>query len=200
MLFILRTIWTLYTFAARILRQLLVWVQRPQFASHGSKFSFDPWGFYTFGTISVGDDVDLGHRPVLMAARSEIRIGNKVIFGPNVTIIGGRHNTSVVGQFMRDVTQKRPTDDLGVTIENDVWVASRAIILRGVTVGRGAVIGAGAVVTRNVPPYALVAGVPARVVNFRWDVDTILEHERALYAPDKRLSRESLLQIQTSSR
>jgi carbonic anhydrase/acetyltransferase-like protein (isoleucine patch superfamily) len=86
-------------------------------------------------------------------------------------------------------------------IEDDVWIGTRAIILHGVTVHRGAVVGAGAVVGRSVPPYAVVCGVPARVVRFRWDVDTILVHEAALYPPNARLTREALERtraIQTS--
>jgi len=61
----------------------------------------------------------------------------------------------------------------GVSIGNDVWVGARAIILSGVTVGDGAVIGAGAVVTRSVPPYAIVAGNPARLLRYRFDETTI---------------------------
>lgn len=56
---------------------------------------------------------------------------------------------------------------------NDVWVGHGAIIIAGVTVGDGAVVGAGAVVTKDVPPYAIVGGVPARVIRYRFDEETI---------------------------
>lgn len=65
----------------------------------------------------------------------------------------------------------------GITIGNDVWIGYEAVILSGVTVGDGAVIGARAVVTRDVPPYAVVGGVPARVIRSRFDeaaVQTLL--------------------------
>jgi acetyltransferase-like isoleucine patch superfamily enzyme len=186
----------LYHFASKAWRRMLMYLYRPMFAAHGRNFRFDPFGAYTFATISVGDDVNLGVEPILMAAKSTITIGNKVMFGPQVMLIGGVHNTSVVGQFMFDVTEKCPDDDRGVVIEDDVWVGARAMILQGVVVGRGSIVGAGAVVTKSVPPYAVVAGVPARVVKFRWDVDTILRHEEALYPPERRLAREALLRIQ----
>jgi acetyltransferase-like isoleucine patch superfamily enzyme len=56
-----------------------------------------------------------------------------------------------------------------VVIGNDVWIGTGAIILRGLSVGDGAVIGAGAVVTKDVPPYAIVAGNPARVIKYRFE-------------------------------
>jgi acetyltransferase-like isoleucine patch superfamily enzyme len=99
---------------------------------------------------------------------------------------------------MADITEaeKLPENDLDVVIEDDVWIGTRAIILHGVTIGRGAIIGAGAVVTKNVPPYAIVGGVPAKIIKFRWDVATILWHEAALYPQQQRLSRNVLEQWQ----
>ena len=61
----------------------------------------------------------------------------------------------------------------GIIIGDDVWIGYRATILDGVTIGQGAVVAAGAVVTKNVPPYAVVAGIPARVVRKRFDEETI---------------------------
>ena len=60
-----------------------------------------------------------------------------------------------------------------INIGNDVWIGERAMILNGVTIGDGAVIGAGAVVTKDIPPYAVAAGVPARVVKYRFSEDII---------------------------
>lgn len=173
-------------------RRFRMYLIRPLFGSHGRNFLFDPDGCYTYQNIHVGDDVSLGWRPTVLAALSEIRIGSKVMFGPNVSIIGGGHNTSVQGQFMSDVRVKTGNEDLGVVIQDDVWIGAHAIILRGVTVGRGSVVGAGAVVTRSVPPYCVVGGNPAAVIRFRWDVKTILTHEAVLYPPEERLSFELL--------
>ena len=169
----------------------------PLFGAHGKNFRFDPDGVYTHSSIYVGDDVFLGIRPVLVAAYARIQIGSKVMFGPEVTIRGGTHTTTYVGKFMTDLQrhEKRPEDDRGVVIEDDVWVGTRAIILHGVTIGRGAIVAAGAVVTNDVPRYAIVGGSPARVLKFRWDVDEILQHEKTLYSPDARMTREDIARL-----
>ncbi len=60
-----------------------------------------------------------------------------------------------------------------VTIGNDVWIGTRAVIMDGVTVGDGAVIGTNAIVTKDVPPYAIVVGVPAKILRYRFDEKTI---------------------------
>ena len=65
-----------------------------------------------------------------------------------------------------------------VTVGNDVWIGHGAVIMPGVSVGNGAVIGSNAVVTRDVPPYAIAVGVPAKVVRMRFDVSTIARLEK----------------------
>ncbi|NLG26918.1 MAG: acyltransferase, partial [Chloroflexi bacterium] len=70
----------------------------------------------------------------------------------------------------------RPMRDQGVArepivIEDDCWIASGAIVLAGVTIGRGSVVAAGSVVTHDVPPYSVVAGMPARVLRSRRDTN-----------------------------
>lgn len=175
-----------------------MYVLLPLFKSHGHNVRFDPDGQYTFRTISLGSDVSLGLGALLMADRARIRIGSKVMFGPHVTIIAGNHNTDVVGRAMFDVHAKRERDDIGVIIEDDVWIGSRAVILDGVTIGRGAIVGAGAVVTKNIPPYSLVVGSPAKLARFRWDVETIQRHEAALYPIESRIPTEVLNHLQTT--
>ncbi len=167
---------------------------RSAFKKYGKNFRFDPDGVYSFQTIEVGNNVNLGYRPILLAPRSRIIIGNDVMFGPEVTIRGGNHRIDLLGRTMISITneEKRLEDDLGVVIEDDVWIGTRAIILHGVTIGRGAVVAAGAVVNKSVPPYAIVGGIPARVLKFRFDIETILEHEHLLYPPSRRLTRTVL--------
>jgi len=171
-------------------------ILRPAFSRYGKHFIFDPNAFYSYSNIEVGNDVSIGGGAVFLATKSKIIIGNKVMFGPNVIVIGGDHNASMIGKFMYDVTDKRPQDDQNVVIEDDVWVGSRAIILKGVRVGRGSIVAAGSVVTRDVLPYTIVAGNPAKIISYRFsDIETILKHDAILYPVGGRISHEDLQEI-----
>ena len=164
---------------------------KPLFMKKGKNLRIWPDGIYSFKNIQIGNNVNLGFRPIIMATKSKIIIGDHVMFGPEVMIIGGNHRYDFIGKFMDEIndSQKRPEDDIGVIIEDDVWIGARVIVLDGVRIGRGSVIGAGSVVTKDIPPYSICAGVPARVLKFRWDIDTILKHEALMYPADKRLPR-----------
>ena len=184
----------------KILRLVQMKLYSVLFGSHGERFRFDPEGDYSFRNIFVGRDVNLGVRPIMIAELSQIKIGSGVMFGPEVMIIGGGHNTGVIGRRMIDVSQKTGNEDLGVVIQDDVWVGARAIILRGVTVGRGAIVGAGAVVTKSVPSYSVVGGNPAEVISFRFTVAEIMQHEISLYSEFERLRAEDLERLQGDRR
>lgn len=187
--------WLLYSFL-RGSRRGREWFMQSLFASRGKHLRFDPDGYYTYKNVHLGDNVIIGRGATLMAAESRIIIGNKVMFGPEVMLIAGNHNTSIAGKAMADVKHKRPEDDQDIVLEDDVWVGARATILKGVIVRRGAIIGAGSVVTREVPPYAVVAGNPAKIIRFRWTPDEILAHERVLYPPARRLTQQFLEESQ----
>ena len=143
---------------------------------------------FTYRNLTIGNDVYIGPHALFLCTESHIFIGNKVLFGPHVTIIGGDHRITDVGRFIYDVLDKHPEDDQDVHIEDDVWIGTNTTLLKGVTVGRGAVVAAGALVTKDVPPYAIVGGVPAKVLKYRFTPEQIQEHERQLYAEDKRLT------------
>ena len=105
-----------------------------------------------------------------------VTVGSFCSIGPRAKIMGGgEHRLDMVSTFpiktllsRKDGVNYDATTKGKTVIGNDVWIGSRAIILAGVTVGDGAIIGAGAVVTKDVPPYAVVAGVPARVKRYRY--------------------------------
>ena len=144
---------------------------------------------FTYRNLTIGNDVYIGPHALFLCTESQIFIGNKVLFGPHVTIIGGDHRITDVGRFIYDVLDKHPEDDQDVHIEDDVWIGTNTTLLKGVTVGRGAVVAAGALVTKDVPPYAIVGGVPAKVLKYRFTPEQIKEHECQLHAEDKRLTK-----------
>ena len=102
------------------------------------------------------------------------------MFDPGIHIHGGNHIYNAVGVFMYGVHSKNLGQDGIVTIPDDVWVGSNVIILRGVTVGEGSIVSAGSVVTKNVQPYSIVAGNPARFIKMRFADDEILRHKAML--------------------
>lgn len=119
------------------------------------------------------------------------RIGRFSTFGPDVKIITGQHptrdivstypafysNRSQMGFTYVDKTIynefKFADSKFKVVIGNDVWVGSYVRILEGVTIGDGTVVAAGAVVTKDVPPYAIVGGVPAKIIRYRFEEEEI---------------------------
>lgn len=83
-------------------------------------------------------------------------------------------NPSYVKQSkFEDFNYLDPKNKISVVIGNDVWIGARATILEGVTIGDGAIVAAGAIVTKDVPPYAIVGGVPAKVIKYRFKEETI---------------------------
>lgn len=176
----IRIIGELIIFKRRAMRRVLMLFLRPAFKSYGKNFHFDPWGQYTYRTISVGDDVFIGKGACIMAAETTITFGNKIMLGPNVTIRGGNHNTSVIGAYMYDVKHKRPEDDQPVIIEDDVWIGAGATVLKGVTIGRGSIVAAGAVVTKSMPENSIIGGIPAKVIKQRFS-DQDWEKHRKIY-------------------
>ena len=140
--------------------------QLSKFNSVGRNVKLDEGSVFTYRTISIGDDVFIGRNCIMQSEHGSIVIGDRVMFGPGVNIHGGNHDISVGNTPMRFRT-KEPGSDGEVRIGNDVWIGSNAIILNKITIGDGAVVAAGAVVTHNVPPLAIAAGVPAKVIGYR---------------------------------
>lgn len=145
--------------------------------------------------IELGNNVKLGVGTTLYAVYKKIIFGNNIMLGPHVTMVSGDHNIYKIGVPMISNHEKEPQDDAEIHIEDEVWIGANVIILKGVTIGRGSVIAAGAVVVKSVPPYSIAGGLPARILKPRFSVDQILQHEKALYAAEKRFSREYLLSL-----
>ena len=155
-------------------------VYKSAFKNAGKNVVFDPYDKFSYSTISIGDDVFIGPGAKFSASVSSIQIGNKVMFGPNVTMMGGDHNTTEIGRFMYDVHDKLPENDSPIVIEDDCWIGTGAIILKGVTLSTGTIVAAGAVVTRSTLPHSIVAGSPASLIKMRFDGAELDRHIKLL--------------------
>ena len=112
-----------------------------------------------------------------------LRVGRFSVFGESVFFMVNRnhnyHNTSmgidpgVLGKRVQPEDWNGFLRKGDIVVGNDVWVGSHTIICAGITIGDGAVVGTGSVVTSDVPPYAIVAGNPAKIIKYRFDTDTI---------------------------
>ena len=112
--------------------------------------------------LIIGDNVGIAAN-AFIAMRGKLEIGDNTIFGPGVSIHCENHNFSDLETPIRlqGATRK------GVKIGKDCWIGSKAVILDGVTIGDHVIVAAGAVVTKDVPDYAIVGGVPAKVIKTR---------------------------------
>ncbi|KAG9290220.1 hypothetical protein G9A89_022196 [Geosiphon pyriformis] len=126
--------------------------------SVGEKAEIEPpfWCDYGYN-IHIGDEFYANFNCTI-ADCNRVEIGDRVLFGPNVSIYPATHSVDPIERG------KGPELAFPVKIGNDVWIGGGSIILPGITIGDGSTIGAGSVVTKDVPPYVVVAGNPARII------------------------------------
>ena len=170
------------------------------------------YGGATIANASIGDHSYVGGDCTL----KNCSVGKFCSVGRNVQVGLGIHPTGHVSTYpgfysinasgaTRFAKQGSVQESVPVTIGNDVWIGNNAMIGDGVNIGDGAVVGAGAVVTRSVPPYAVVGGVPAKPIGMRFDEDKVrfllafqwwdrddafLEKNVSLFADPERFVRE----------
>jgi acetyltransferase-like isoleucine patch superfamily enzyme len=125
--------------------------------------------------IVLGNYVGIGGGCVFLC---DIEIGNKVLIAGNVAFLNSDdHRYDIVGKTVWDSGRG---DKYQIVIEDDVWIGHGATVLTPARIGRGSIIAAGSVVNKDVPPYSIVAGVPAQVKKMRFSPEQIAEHELLL--------------------
>lgn len=142
---------------------------------------------------TIGDYVHVGPNCIL----NRTVVGNYSSIAPHVQIGGLEHPYEELSTstFLTDNSRRVLTE-----VGHDVWIAAGAIIKTGVKIGNGAVVGANSFVNKDVPPYAIVIGTPAKVYKYRFDDKTIDKLEKSHYWEQKpSIARQVLLEIKSNS-
>jgi len=115
-----------------------------------------------------------------------------------LTVVTGGH-MSLPGKLFKNITDADKdkldpdkTFDRDIIVEEDVLISTNVTLLSGITVGRGAILGSGSVCRKNIPPYSIIIGNPAKIVGFKFTPEEIKEHELKLYPKEKRLKTEEI--------
>ena len=138
--------------------------QLSQLQAVGKGTWIEPTAKITFPqNITIGENCHINHLGCLQAdADSKIRIGDHLLMGPGTMLFTSNYSIAE-GAPMRE----QPVRQKDIVIGNDVWLGSNVVVTAGIRIGDGAVIGAGSVVTKDIPPNAIAAGVPAKVLKYR---------------------------------
>lgn len=130
----------------------------------------------------------------IISNKGKLHVKEFTAIGANCVIIPGAH-TPTVGLPQYLSTSHINDIDREIVIEEDCWIGAGSFLLSHCHIGRGAIVAASSVVTKEIPPYAVVAGSPAKIIACRFSIEQILKHEASLYPPDKRMKKEKLEDI-----
>lgn len=112
--------------------------------------------------LEIGNNVGIS-QSCFIQVRGHVKIGSYVIMGPGVSIFSENHNTANIEEYIMSQGATRQ----GVIIKDGVWLGAKCTILDGVTVGEHSIVAAGSVVTKDIPPYSIVGGIPAKLIKNR---------------------------------
>lgn len=142
-------------------------------------------GLYAPNTIYIGNNVYVGK---YCSLECDMDIGDNVLIANQVGIIGRYdHQTNIIGMSIKDSPWIGNKEYNGkglknkTIIESDVWIGYNATILSGIKIGRGAIVGAHSLIIKDVEPYSIVCGNPAKKIKMRFTPKQIIEHEKLLY-------------------
>lgn len=169
------------------IRQILSKIKRvffpmPKFGSMGGAIRISS-DIIVNGAANVflGNNIYIGPYAIIYSATNTVTIKDNVIIGPRVSIMTANHVIDRVGINIIDNKDIAPLNSADIVINEDVWIGTNVVILKGVNIGRGAVVAAGAVVNKDVKPYEIVGGVPAKKIGDRFTPEQIARHEQILY-------------------
>jgi len=147
-----------YSFGSKHIRAFIL---KRTFKRFGTNVTIEPKiFFYNMSESEIGDNSGIGIGSYI----GTVKIGRDVMIGEELIVISQNHE---FGDLRTPMWKQGWKKDQPVVIEDDVWIGSRVILLPGVKVGKGSIVAAGSIVTKEVPPYTIVGGNPAREIRKR---------------------------------
>jgi acetyltransferase-like isoleucine patch superfamily enzyme len=145
---------------------------------------FNPQNVYLF------DNTNIYENSTILTVKAKFIMKKNSGAAQGLTVVTGNHSGKI-GVWYKELIGKED-EEKDILVEEDVWIGTNVTLLAGVKIGRGSIIGAGSLCRKSIPPYAIVVGNPAKIVGFRFNPVEVIEHEKKLYLPDERLSKEEL--------
>lgn len=148
--------------------------------------------FFNPSLVELHEQTRISTRLRLMSNKGKLIVNKYSSIAADCTIITQNHKSTVsIPQSWLDINHINDVEN-DIVIEEDVWVGHGVTLLYGTRLGRGCIVGANSLVNKEVPPYAVVAGSPAKIIAVKFSKEQILRHEKYLYSKDERLSEEYL--------
>lgn len=157
---------------------------------------------YNKENFILEEHTKVDHNAIIMNTNAKFVMHRYSGASVNLVVITGNH-AMAVGRYYRTVSKESDHIDISkydkdVIVDEDVWIGANVTLLCGVHIGRGSVVAAGAVVTKEMPPYCIIGGVPAKPIKLKWSIEDILKHESILYKEEERFTEEELRKIYSS--
>ena len=185
---------------SKIVRKLSKNVYRHEdFGKIGKNCYVNPDSILVPQNIYMDDNVIIQNNVNFISNKGRLFIKKNSVISSGCTIIPGTHLPTVGVSFYQQALEHIGDEDGDIIIVEDCWIGANSILLPGCIIGRGAIVAAGAVVTKNVPPYSVVAGCPARVIATKFTKEDIIAHEEKLYSESEKLEMSYLDTLFTES-
>ena len=156
---------------------------KKRFKKCGKSLRFHPLNStFSYGNITLGDRVFINNRAYFSAPHGEITIGDDVLFGADVFLSAGHHSYNLIGLPINKQGYQGVEDK--IVIHDDVWIASKALILGSVEIHEGTIVGAGSLVLDDLPPYCLCVGTSrCKPIKLRYSDEELRLHLSKLNKP-----------------
>ena len=148
---------------------------------------YSPKNLFIYENTLISEDTS-----IINSKREKVIIKKYTGIAARTTFVTNNHVSTVSIPFSLLAPSHINDKSADIIVEEDCWIGTGAIILAGAHLGRGSIVGAGSIVNKKIPPYAIVAGCPAKIIAVKFSIPQIIEHEKALYPEKERFSIEHL--------